>query len=199
MFALRATVAIVLASIAGSSARGQIAHPQTQQTEIRRNPWVVADFNGDDKLDLVSLSSLAGEPHTQLGPLESGLLARSLFTAGTLRARDLDGDKDRDLVLETEWSVVIAVWINDGAGHFTRANLEDFRFQLSRDDSRHVGSTVLPLLSELTDESPRYAATTRPCADRPRPSPGTGIALDVALPRAALHTGPGPRGPPSFA
>lgn len=159
---------------------------------------MVADFNGDDKVDLVSLSSLIGEPHAQFGPLDSSLPGASPFASERLRARDLDGDTDRDLVLESEWSVAIAVWINDGAGNFRRANLEDFRFQLSRDESRRFGSTAIPLPSELTDESPRCAAPARPLAVGLHLAAVNAIAAIEEFRQTPVCTGPAPRGPPSL-
>ena len=92
----------------------------------------------------------------QSGPLRAAAFAvPSGFPNERLRARDLDGDKDRDLVLETLSSVPLAVWINDGAGHFKRGNLDDFRFQLSHEDSQSFNAAALIVPSELTENCPR--------------------------------------------
>ena len=79
-------------------------------------------------------------------------------TANRLSARDLDGDNDRDLVLETAFRVPLAVWINDGAGHFQEGNLDSFRFQLSHDDPRSLGSSERLMPPLRSAECPRRNA-----------------------------------------
>ncbi|MBZ5610895.1 MAG: hypothetical protein LAP38_21740 [Acidobacteriia bacterium] len=112
--------------------------------------WVLADFDGDHKLDM----AVAELP----GPNDSGILRHITIHSGEagpiplcatgaterLSARDLDGDSDRDLVLETASAEPIAIWINDGAGHFQRAEVADFRYQLSHDDPRSLDSAARP-------------------------------------------------------
>lgn len=92
--------------------------------------------------------------------IRSGYLDLSALAAGRtslqhLRARDLDGDSDRDLILESVASVPVAVWINDGAGNFHRANPDDFRFQLSHESSQTIEAVRRLLLSEVSDDRPR--------------------------------------------
>jgi hypothetical protein len=137
--------------------------------------WVVADFDGDRKPDLVSVSSWengdavpGNEPRMYASPVGPGAFSVSaLIPAQRLRARDLDGDTDRDVVLENLFSVPLAVWINDGAGNFHRGNLEDYRFQLSQKDSQSFDRAVLNFPSELTDDCPRGGAVSSPSSYLP--------------------------------
>ena len=104
--------------------------------------WVTADFNGDNKADVVTIT--ASEPaatgHTlRFAPMDAAAFAlQKGLSTNRLIARDIDGDTDRDLVLETAFSEPIAVWLNDGAGNFVRGNLEDYRFQLSHQSPQTV-------------------------------------------------------------
>ncbi len=160
--------------------------------------WAVADFDGDQKPDLVSVTELSvSEPVIHFGALQS-----SAFTAATglpthrLRARDLDGDSDRDIVLETIFSEPIAVWINDGSGHFKRGNLEDFRSQLSRRDSRSFDLSARPLPSELIDDCPRTDVVFVPSASGADFARTRSTEAPEECIRAALGSGVRTRGPP---
>jgi len=136
---------LALACLGSSSAIARDVVHATFLSSPDSAPSVLADFDGDQKLDLATLGPDKAD-ESPLIAVEFGTTKSPVFTflirgAGNrLRARDLDGDNDRDLVLETAFRVPLAVWINDGAGNFQQGNLESFRFQLSHDDPASIGS-----------------------------------------------------------
>jgi hypothetical protein len=160
--------------------------------------WAVADFDGDRKPDLVSVTEpSASDPVIHFGSLESGAFtAASGLPTHRLRARDLDGDSDRDIVLETLASVPVAVWINDGSGHFKRGNLDEFRSQLSNGDSRFFDLTARPAPSELIDDCPRTDVVSVPGASAPDFSRTKRTRAPGESTSASRHSRIRTRGPP---
>ena len=132
--------------------------------------WVLADFDGDQKPDLAvadlptrsdagvlrRITIVSGAPDGI--PLCSGVAAESL------RARDLDGDSDRDLVLVSPASGPIAVWLNDGTGHFEPGDIEAYRYQLSHDDPRSFDSVPGAAARSDTVDHSRSEAGVVVCA-----------------------------------
>ena len=157
---------------------------------------MVADFDGDQKPDLVSMNGTHRDD-MQSGPVGPGAFAVSFgIPTQRLQARDLDGDKDRDLVLETSSSIPLAVWINDGAGHFERGNLDDFRLLLSREDAQSWNSAQLVVPLELTENCPRGDAVSHPGSLSPEIGK-TKLAETFEAPsRSAVYYNVHPRGPP---
>ena len=95
----------------------------------------IADFDGDQRLDLASVETgRAGSASTdywiQLQLTESGQQAIHLVgpSGGLLiEARDVNGDNAIDLVLSTAWfRQPVAVFLNDGHGRFSRAEPSEF-------------------------------------------------------------------------
>ena len=121
-------IAVLAAICAGTSmahASEGAAHQKPLQSGTRS--WAVADFNGDHRPDLITASStrnLAGsythDVQISLGGAQPGSLTFASFDAHIrLRARDVDGDHDADLVvLGSVSSIPIDLWLNDGKGHF---------------------------------------------------------------------------------
>jgi len=162
-------------------------------------PSVMADFDGDHKLDLATL----GEPHqiqVQLGtpqfPIFTLLIRPS---TNRLSARDLDGDQDRDLVLESPINVPLEVWINDGAGNFHVGDLEKFRFQLSHDDPRSLCFSLRPLAPLRTAECPRRSIVlASPFYRRPEPAGPKLLLRDLDRFVTEQYCDLCTRGPPLF-
>jgi hypothetical protein len=97
--------------------------------------WALADFDGDDSVDLATASSArhdargyAQEVLISFGShRQSSFRFRSLSATVDLSTPDIDGDQDHDLVAREPWSMTpIGVWINDGEGAFHEGNLADF-------------------------------------------------------------------------
>ena len=141
----------------------------------------MADFNGDHKLDVATLGIFHSDREGYLNQIHIQFSASQspVFTflirpaANHLSARDLDGDNDRDLVLETPLRVPLAVWINDGAGNFQPGDLDKFRFQLSHDDSHSLGSSEHPLIPNRMGECPpRGVVLSEPSSGSPERAGG---------------------------
>ena len=130
--------------------------------------WILADFDGDQKPDLAVLNtgSGTGAGRITVRHLEAGSFPAtcSLISSEKLRARDLDGDADRDLVLETATEGPIAVWLNDGAGNFSQADVAPYRYQLSHTDPRSFCS----LAPEPFSFDPAECPTSGIAARRPQ-------------------------------
>lgn len=130
---------------------------------ISRPAWVVANFDHDRNPDLavVNIPNRRGQTSGQevsinFGPLEPGALSLcDAVPTERLRALDLDGDSDKDLVLETLSAVPIAVWLNDGDGHFHAGNLGDYSFLLSHRDPFSFDVRAAITAQEDSDECPR--------------------------------------------
>jgi hypothetical protein len=162
---------LALACFTGAAAAAGDGVTANLLTSPPAAPSVMADFDGDHKPDLATLGKL-DQVQVQLGTTQFPTFTLLMSpSANRLSARDLDGDNDRDLVLESPFHVPLEVWINDGAGNFHVGNLENFRFQLSHDDPRNVGVSE-PLLAPIrTAECPRRSILlANPFYCRPEPA-----------------------------
>src|SRR5262245_30188612 len=121
---------LVLFLGAGTFARTATA----AQPAASLTPWISADFDGDHQPDLASAGAFhsegrgfAQEISLRFRTFQTGtFLVRTPAIAYGLVARDVDGDSDWDLVVEDLSHEPIAVLVNDGAGHFHQASLEQF-------------------------------------------------------------------------
>jgi hypothetical protein len=198
---------VVLACFTGSPASAGDGVTATLLTSVvPAAPSVMADFDGDHKLDLATVGAIdsnrSGYYHQidiRLNAAQSPVFTFLIHSAANrLSARDLDGDNDRDLVLETPFRVPLAVWINDGAGNFHEGNLDNFRFQLLHDDPLSLGSSerLLPLLR--TGECPRRsAALSSPFHRGPEPARAKLIANRPDRLGTPKHFDIWTRGPPT--
>jgi hypothetical protein len=96
---------------------------------------ISADLNGDRQSDMATTGTGRRDSHgyfqdvtVRLSSSEfSTLTVHTARLVERLSVRDLDGDTDRDLVLEAFDREPLAILLNDGEGHFHLANLEHFR------------------------------------------------------------------------
>ena len=168
--------------------------------------WMMADFNGDRKVDLVTVvaTNPAGEARSHqlqvhLNTQHVPTTAVPRFVVGDrLHARDLDGDSDRDIVLLTAFGEPVAVWLNDGAGNFQESSVDAFWFQFSHDDRRSFDSPELPSppgpigeYSSRDADSQRYASIEPQC-------PGATLTVRKGSARFVHPSLIRTRGPPSY-
>ena len=172
---------------------------------VPRSGWVVADLDGDRKLDLASTGAsrhegpiYVQEISFRFSSLDAGTITvRTTIAAERLSARDLDGDADRDLVLEALNREPVAVLLNDGQGHFHQGNLDDFRFQLSRRDPFSLEGSAPPSpLMQIGECSTNEAASPRFSSVPPDPGRASLIAGRAEAAPAAQRSRLSTRGPP---
>jgi hypothetical protein len=102
--------------------------------------FVAADLDGDRQPDFATAGANRREGAgylldiaVRLSGVDSGVITvRTSQAAGRLSARDLDGDTDRDLILESFDREPLAVLLNDGGGHFHQVDLDDYRARLRK-------------------------------------------------------------------
>jgi len=107
---------------------------------------VAADLDGDRLPDVATAGAghkdsrgYLQEIRVRLGSSEwNSVTVRTSIRAHRLTVRDLDGDADRDLVLESFDREPLAILLNDGDGHFSLASVEDYRARL-----RHNGHPAI--------------------------------------------------------
>jgi hypothetical protein len=116
--------------------------------------WLLGDFDGDSHIDVVTSRAerLPGHEYSHEVSLQLSGSASTSFTFRDrypnveLNSRDIDGDHDRDIIIrETATSEPLAVWLNDGSGHFLQGDLEHFRAVL---EEHHSPNIELPQIDE---------------------------------------------------
>jgi hypothetical protein len=167
--------------------------------------WAIADFDGDSSPDLATEGivtfggqAFAGEVTVHLSSTAShSFTVHTRVRSGRVSARDLDGDTNRDLVIETLSTEPLAVWLNDGAGQFREVSIERFRFQLTHDDPRSLGSPRRTDSPSGTDECLRTDVAASLAAQvKPSLSDATATVERERSAPAAKHSGVRTRGPP---
>jgi hypothetical protein len=168
--------------------------------------WVVADLNGDRIADFAATGpgqrDGAGYVH-RISIQLTGFRATSFVVRGSspsvrLSFRDIDGDHDRDLIVLESWSASpVGVWLNDGTGHFTEANVSDYAARLGNSGSRAFDtsrSATEPAASLHDERSPSASftvssATESDCSEFAAANHG-------AASNSILDGAFSPRGPP---
>ena len=111
-----------------------------QRPVLSLTPWVLADLNGDRTEDLARTGSFRPEGSGFIQEISlsfsdwesRALSVRISGVAYSLVARDVDGDSDRDLIVEALSREPLAVLLNDGGGEFHEGRLEDFAHLFAR-------------------------------------------------------------------
>jgi hypothetical protein len=96
--------------------------------------FAAADLDGDRQADFATPGAMRHDASgyvldisVRLSAAESGIITvRTTRAAGRISARDLDGDADRDLILESFDREPLAIVLNDGGGHFHQVSLDTF-------------------------------------------------------------------------
>jgi hypothetical protein len=109
--------------------------------------WVLGDFDGDSQIDVVTSRAerLPGHEYSHevslklSGSPSTSFTFRDHYPSVELNSLDIDGDHDRDIIIrETGTSEPLAVWLNDGSGHFLQGDLEHFRAVLEEHHSPDI-------------------------------------------------------------
>jgi hypothetical protein len=99
------------------------ASPQTANVGINPQAGILADVNGNGKLDLITANADAGTISVLLGNGNGTFAPEASYVVGTmpnaLVAANLDGDADLDLVVVNGSNDNVVVLRNNGAGVFT--------------------------------------------------------------------------------
>jgi hypothetical protein len=107
-----------------------------QRSVLSLNPWVTADFDGDRTADMARAGSFRHDGSAFIQEISLGFSTRESHAVSVrisglafkLVARDVDGDSDRDLIVEALSLEPLAVLLNDGGGQFHEAPLKDFKY-----------------------------------------------------------------------
>lgn len=200
-----ALIAVFGASAAQAGSRPALACSPAFHSS--QSLWAAADFDRDNAVDLARVEVRRDRRDSVLA---SGVdlfafckdsvppIFRSLPQVGlVLSARDIDSDHDQDLVLrEPLAGKVLAIWLNDGTGVFSKQELPDFPDSGDEPPSLHKHPLTVHLCA-LVSPSKSCASVRRYCGStgfapgssrRPVPAP----ALVVSADRAAHQN----RGPP---
>jgi hypothetical protein len=201
---LFAALAICILPSAAHAA-GDRALPRTQAG--RHASWVVSDLDGDRQTDLATTgaSRRDGREYVQEISLRFSAFAgdtvtvRTRLAAERLTARDLDGDSDRDLILEAFNREPVAVLLNDGDGHFHQADLAEFFFQLSHRSPRGFDSNDRESPEPESGECPNDEPVAVRCCTCGPALAGARLIVWLEFPRpVSCHAGVKSRGPPSL-
>jgi hypothetical protein len=205
---LRGFLALFLlaSALAGAAAGADVPKPSTLSVGPGL-PFAVADFDGDQRPDLVGVET--GESGVfrtnywiQLQLTVSGRQTISIVApSGGLQiaARDVNGDQIPDLILTTTWlRQPVAIFINDGHGTFSRVASDAFpdafrESQTGWDSSAHRMPDSVAVASSLR------AAFNITAARSPHAERQTGAVASSRrgfLPSPFLISSPG-RAPPS--
>src|SRR5689334_10007571 len=119
---------------------------------------VIADLDGDRQADVATSRTTRRGGSAYLhditfhfsGSEDRVITVQTILKAERMTLRDLDGDADCDLVLESVTREPLAVLLNDGNGEFHEGDLAEFRFQLEHRSSHSMAAAQkIPVSDEL--------------------------------------------------
>ena len=135
----------------------------------------VADFDGDSRADIAFArprGSVNGVYHYQIEVLLSGQ-QRTTFEVESgpdggglhISVRDIDGDRDLDLVITTEFSrKPVGVWINDGHGGFTPGDVAIYPDSIWQETEQAVERPRPPQRVDISCVMPGGGCSAGPCS-----------------------------------
>jgi hypothetical protein len=168
---------------------------------------VIGDFDTDGKPDVAVADHIGRDANgyayriefSMSGQVSGGVTFQSTQNAITIRAADVDSDRDLDIVVGLPISGrTVGVWLNDGHGHFTSADVAQFPATLEAEQSAAIGhSLARPAPFE---SSPRRVDDGRPrvfqAAAPPNAPRGRSFSRTHDRPSAAAPLRIAPRAPP---
>jgi hypothetical protein len=136
---------------------------------------VIADLDGDRQADVATSRATRRGGSSYLhditfhfsGSEDRVITVRTILKAERMTLRDLDGDADCDLVLESITREPLAVLLNDGNGQFHEGDLDEFRSQLEHRSSHSAAPTQKVAPSDELGESPDAPAAIAVWTSRP--------------------------------
>ena len=114
----------------------------------------IGDFDTDGKPDVAVADHIGhgGNGYayriefSMSGQAQGGVTFESTHTAVTIRAADVDADRDLDIVVGLPLSGrTVGVWLNDGHGHFTSADVSQFPAALQAEQTVATGDSLASL------------------------------------------------------
>jgi len=162
---------------------GNAARPFSWSTAI-------GDFNTDGKPD-VAVADRIGR--------RAGIYAYRIELAMSGQAADVDRDRDLDIIVRHPFSgETIAVWLNDGHGHFTPADVLKFPAALQSQQTVDITDAVIDLTPFessrwRTDDSLSAAFGVMPSI----PRPGSFLSRSRSLQSSFASRRTTPRAPPN--
>lgn len=160
--------------------------------------WAAADVDGDDRVDLVRITVGRGAGGARVMPRVCVLTAPLLDSGpgGQLEIRDIDFDRDLDIVQVDALGTRLRAWANDGAGRFTPISPAADRS--APRSTWHVDGTPADLVNPLATSRGTAAAALPPAATAASPFDHAfaGASLPPQPPDGSRRGAGSPRGPP---
>ncbi|PYQ73237.1 MAG: hypothetical protein DMG04_14610 [Acidobacteria bacterium] len=168
---------------------------------------VIGDFDTDGKPDVAVADHIGRDANgyayriefSMSGQAPGGVTFQSTQSAVTIRAADVDADRDLDIVVGLPISGrTLGVWLNDGHGHFTSADVAQFPATLEAEQTAAIGHSLARLAP--FEPSPRRAedglGRIFDVAASPNASRGTSFSRIHDLSSAPASFRIAPRAPP---